>query len=568
MKELLRLTRLFVCLCTVLSSTTAFADAQWLGNSYIKFNNTWYQAHGTESWATGGAFDGKDLGSFTSLDELTLGGQLQIGDNGNNWQSGDGDWMHYKIDNGAIISGDIHLSYESYGYGEYYNNMRFQSGGGNFMTTSIDISNLALGEHTLTVWFGPVDGIYEAGGSSETYYTANFTKSAYNINDATVTGIESSYDWTGSLIHPVPVVKVGDYKLESGTDYTVIYDNNTDFISVGTHTVIIEGIAPNFTGQKTVPFNIKNPAGYYLVGTMNSWTPNVNYLLTENTNTDNEYFINNVGLTITDQFKVIYSNNDEAITDYYPDGTGNNFGENGEIQKDGFYTIYFRPNGDGGEDWYYNVIYVAYEGASPTVDVTLSPKGFGTYYHSRCAVTLPDGLVAFILTGVSGSLPIYEMIASGSNSLESTVPADVAVLLYKAAPDKPNVFTLTLTPSSSSGSYTDNLLKGSDVETTTTGGTTYYKLTYGNDNTTFGWYWGAEGGAAFTSPAHKAWLALPSSGARSFLNLPGDDITGIATVKDQQQNADNVWYDLNGRRINAPTTKGIYVNKGRKVVIK
>lgn len=65
------------------------------------------------------------------------------------------------------------------------------------------------------------------------------------------------------------------------------------------------------------------------------------------------------------------------------------------------------------------------------------------------------------------------------------------------------------------------------------------------------------------------WLVLPASNsARAFFNLPGDDATGIATIENKQQNADNVWYDLNGCRINAPKTKGIYVKDGRKLVIK
>lgn len=152
---------------------SAFADAQWLGNSYIHANGTWYQAHGTENWASGGAFDGRDLGTVTSIE---LGGQLQIGDNGNNWGSGAGDWMHYSIDGGEAQH--INLAYESYGYGEYYNNMRFQSGGGSFVTTSVDVSGLSAGRHTIAVSFGPVDGVYENGQTSETLYTAGFMVAA------------------------------------------------------------------------------------------------------------------------------------------------------------------------------------------------------------------------------------------------------------------------------------------------------------------------------------------------------------------------------------------------------
>lgn len=166
-----------------LVGASAFAGAQWLGNSYISANGTWYQAHGTEGWAGGGAFDGHDFGPCTTIE---LGGQLQIGDNGNNWGSGAGDWMHYSIDNGAV-TGDINLSYESYGYGEYNNNMRFQSGGGSFATTSIDVSGLAPGRHTIAVSFGPVDGVYENNQSTETFYTAGFMVAAGGGGGGTVT---------------------------------------------------------------------------------------------------------------------------------------------------------------------------------------------------------------------------------------------------------------------------------------------------------------------------------------------------------------------------------------------
>lgn len=205
------------------------------------------------------------------------------------------------------------------------------------------------------------------------------------------------------------------------------------------------------------------------------------------------------------------------------------------------------------------------------VEVTLAPTGYGTYYNSGKMVTLPTGVVAYAVSDVTGDQPTYVEIADGDSETNNTVPAATAVLLYCDA--KPQKITLTLTESQDSYSGT-NLLHGSDGQTWTTGGgegAKYYKLTYSNDQNRFGWFWGADNGGVFTSPAHKAWLALPASNsnnARAFFNLPGDDATGIATIENKQQNADNVWYDLNGCRINAPKTKGIYVKDGRKLVIK
>ena len=147
-----------------LVSVSAFAAAQWVGNSYINANGTWYQASGDEDWAV--AFS--DLGTISSLE---LGGQMQIADGGQDWGNGAGDWMTYSIDNGAI-EGAVNLSYNGYGYGEYQNNMRFQSGGTDFVTTAVDISGLSDGEHTLSISFAvPSDNVSDSGNP----FTAKFT---------------------------------------------------------------------------------------------------------------------------------------------------------------------------------------------------------------------------------------------------------------------------------------------------------------------------------------------------------------------------------------------------------
>ena len=63
-----------------------------------------------------------------------------------------------------------------------------------------------------------------------------------------------------------------------------------------------------------------------------------------------------------------------------------------------------------------------------------------------------------------------------------------------------------------------------------------------------------------------------SAGARAFVLNFGDDsnATGILTTNfTNPTNSDNEWYSLDGCRLNGkPTAKGIYINNGRKVVIK
>ena len=98
---------------------------------------------------------------------------------------------------------------------------------------------------------------------------------------------------------------------------------------------------------------------YYLVGNMTEWKPNAEYKLTANTAAEGveEYMIT-VDLAADAQFKIAKSNGTTiADSDWYPTGMGNNYGENGELQGAGKYTVYFRPNADGGDDWFYHVIY-------------------------------------------------------------------------------------------------------------------------------------------------------------------------------------------------------------------
>lgn len=524
--------------------STAYAGAQWIGNSYINVNTIWYKASGTEAWASGGAFNSKDLGSITSL---SIGGQLQIGDNGNNWKGGAGDWMHYVIDEEdqtSKIIGDINLSYEGYGYGQYNNNMRFQSGGATFSASTIDISSLSLGEHTLKITFGPIDEVSEAGSPS---YVATFTK-VIDISGATVTGVNSPYEWTGSTIHPVPVVTVNETVLSSTDDYNISYSEGCT--NAGVYSVTITGKG-NYVGSQVVNFTI-NP-GYYVAGIGGSWAINPNYRLSKFD--ADQYVIRDLVMHNGDGIKVVSSINGSDINTYYPGDGGNK-----SITEDNSYTIFFRPDYGGGNDWHYKTFYVT---PTTSVDVTLAPTGYGTYYNSVCGVTLPTGAKAYIL---KDDAPTYEMIADGDDNSNNTVPAGTAILLSGSSP-----VTLSLS-TSITGSVSGNKLQGSDVSATTTGGDVYYKLTYGSASgheSQFGWYYGADGGAAFTSPAHKAWLALPTASSRSFFGLPDDDnTTGISSVESKQQDVNSVWYDLNGRRVIAPTSKGIYVKDGRKVVIK
>ena len=78
-------------------------------------------------------------------------------------------------------------------------------------------------------------------------------------------------------------------------------------------------------------------------------------------------------------------------------------------------------------------------------------------------------------------------------------------------------------------------------------------------------------------PAHKAFLYIPLStggSARAITFRFADDITGVETIDNGQLTIDNyagadVWYTINGVKLSGkPTAPGMYINNGKKILIK
>ena len=73
-----------------------------------------------------------------------------------------------------------------------------------------------------------------------------------------------------------------------------------------------------------------------------------------------------------------------------------------------------------------------------------------------------------------------------------------------------------------------------------------------------------------TAVKERGWTPKQATGTMDFFTwqaFDGDDATGINTATISHA-ADNVWYDLSGRRVAKPTQKGIYIHGGKKVVIR
>ena len=75
-------------------------------------------------------------------------------------------------------------------------------------------------------------------------------------------------------------------------------------------------------------------------------------------------------------------------------------------------------------------------------------------------------------------------------------------------------------------------------------------------------------------PARKAFLLIPSPNealARGISVVFDDDsTTGIKAVNREERivNSDDAWFDLQGRKIQEPTQRGLYIHNGKKIVVK
>ena len=197
-------------------------------------------------------------------------------------------------------------------------------------------------------------------------------------------------------------------------------------------------------------------------------------------------------------------------------------------------------------------------------EVIMSPTGYATFYDSQSAYSLPNGLSAQVVSGVSNSKISYQNLSG------NVIPKNVAVMLIS---DAKRAGTYTLTASESTGTYTGtNLLHGSDNATTTTGNGYHYKLSYGKTGTdwndVFGWYWGAQNGAPFQIDGHKAWLVVPANAVTRASGYTIDgDATEIIDIESDDEAID-IYYDIQGRRISTPKRSGLYIKNGKKVIIK
>lgn len=184
---------------------------------------------------------------------------------------------------------------------------------------------------------------------------------------------------------------------------------------------------------------------------------------------------------------------------------------------------------------------------APTVtDISSCFQGqnnYGTYYNTTNNYTIPAGMEAYVITGVSGNQVVLKSL--------SVLPKQTPLLLFKGTATSFNSVTTNETDNNTSG----NKLKYAEADYTTTGN----EFVLFKDE-----FVKATGDIS----ADKCYLDLSGvSFTRGAYGI-GDGSTAIdATLFDNEETMSDNWYDLQGRRIQKPTKPGLYIVNGKKVVI-
>ena len=180
------------------------------------------------------------------------------------------------------------------------------------------------------------------------------------------------------------------------------------------------------------------------------------------------------------------------------------------------------------------------------------------YWTFSCDVdvTLPEGLEINYIKARSAS-EVTKVVVNADK-----IPANNGVMLIG---EQGVTYTfVALETTSTGGDYSGNLLEPVLTDTHYAYASGYYVLKNGQFH--------AIANDAAQIPACKAVLHLSGAAGARVLNIVDSDATGIESVELRTENgefATAAWYTLDGRKLNAkPTTKGMYILNGKKVIVK
>ena len=193
-----------------------------------------------------------------------------------------------------------------------------------------------------------------------------------------------------------------------------------------------------------------------------------------------------------------------------------------------------------------DLIYIVRTGDA-TTSIPVEIKATGTTFSSAYAIdcdNLPAGVTAYKVT---------KMTASEVTATEVTgkVAAGTGLILKATAADNYNI------PVAATGEAVDgNLLKAAVTATAVEADKAY----------------GLSGGVfkkleAGDVPAGKAYLLAEDITSAPELTIDFGGATGISEIKTMRNAENEIFFDLQGRKVAQPA-KGLYIQNGRKVILK
>ena len=200
---------------------------------------------------------------------------------------------------------------------------------------------------------------------------------------------------------------------------------------------------------------------------------------------------------------------------------------------------------------------LAIAAAAGSVEMGISfdnSNSYRAFVNSAQSLMVPSVLKAYVISGLNASGTSLEL------SEVKDIPANVPVLLTASAKVSDGFYTSSVeSAASSAGKY----LKVAPAEGLTVSAGQVYLLY--NDRFYFS--------QAGTLPANRVYLDMrqePAAGTRSSLGIGDDGTTAIRRIEGESKLTDKAgWYTLDGRQFQTmPTRKGVYINDGKKVVIK
>ena len=221
----------------------------------------------------------------------------------------------------------------------------------------------------------------------------------------------------------------------------------------------------------------------------------------------------------------------------------------------------------------YNTFYTPislYRKVKHIAQLSVSKYGYTTYTSQEYNYIMPKGCLGFVVTKENDGIKLTEKYKPGD-----AVPAKTP-LLIKAVQGTYTIYqTSRKAVAPTEG---ENLLRGEfDAE----GNITYgrdnkdnyydYKLTTNKDKANFGFYFGEAHGWPFKmSNTSRAYLVLPREQSNSVKSLVLDDaiLETAVSLPTESKPTDGHTYDLSGRLCQGKLVPGIYIQNGRKIVVR